>query len=211
MNKSCRSFAFLLLAMVALPVTTWAQQRVLIVPREGSIALDYMIEHEVLVIRDVLNDAGYAVDIATRSGNPMRGTTMNLDPVLKVSEVNLSLFTGVILACMAAGSVGSWDASADEINLVTQAVRKGLLVGAQASALITLAEAGLLDGKDYCYYKDVSYYPGFKKGNWKGLGVIQDGLLITSSSCPYVPVEYGQKMKDYTAEFAAAFAKALGK
>jgi transcriptional regulator GlxA family with amidase domain len=111
---------------------------------------------------------------------------------------------------MAVGGVGSWHASPEEIKFVADASSMGMLIGAQASALITLAEAGILDGKNYCYYKDATYYRGFDKGNWKGRGVIRDGQLITSSSCPYVPLEYGKAMKDYTAEFADALVTALG-
>jgi putative intracellular protease/amidase len=190
----------------------WGQQgpkRVLIVPREGSIAPDLMIKREVLVIKQILTQAGYDVEVATVSGKPIRGKDQILEANAKVGDVDLSRYSGLVLACMAAGSIGEWHASQDEKSLATDAAQRGMLVGAQASALITLAEAGLLDGKHYCYYKNPGHTEGFVNGQYSGLGVIRDGILITSSSCPYVPVQYGPRMKDYTSQFAADFVRAL--
>ena len=45
---------------------------------------------------------------------------------------------------------------------------------------LTLARAGLLDGKRYAYG-----YATIEEGIYSGTGVVQDGLVITSGTCPY--------------------------
>ncbi len=65
-------------------------------------------------------------------------------------------------------------------------------------------------GRNTASMSTPSRFSGFEKGIYSGLGVIRDGQLLTSSSCPFITVEYGPRMKDYTAQFAAAFVEALG-
>ena len=40
-------------------------RRVLLIPREGSIDLEYMITHELQVMKSMLEDAGFEVVVAT--------------------------------------------------------------------------------------------------------------------------------------------------
>jgi len=209
--KAARSLVLALASLCFAQVVS-AQQNglVLLVPREQTLASDFMIEKELGVIATTLNQAGYGTEVATLSGRAIKGQRLSVPADLKIAEVDLSRYKAVVLACMAAGPVDAWHASMDEMELVRKAEGAGLLVAAQSSALITLAEAGLLDGRKFCYYLGPSLLnASFSRGIHSGLGVVQDGNIICSSSCPYVPVEYGIKWKDYTPQFAAAIVSAL--
>jgi putative intracellular protease/amidase len=183
-------------------------KRVLFVPR-GARASDYMIEKEAFVIINGMKDAGFTVEVATLSGTDIEGTKLKVNADLKISDVDVSKYDAIVLACMAQGPIGSWHSSEDERNLVRAAASKGILIAAQSSSIITLAEAGLLDGKKYGYYKNKSTYSALQKAEYAGVGVFRDGQIITSSSCPQVPVEINAKMKDLTVDYVQAITQAL--
>ena len=79
---------------------------------------------------------------------------------------------------MAAGAPGVIDLEA--IEMVKEAAAQGKPVAAQYGSVFTLARAGLLDGKRYAYG-----YATIEEGIYSGTGVVQDGLVITSGTCPY--------------------------
>src|SRR4030042_1568452 len=79
-------------------------RKVLMVPREGySTDLDLMIKMEVGVMNVLLKGAGFEVDIATTSGQTILGPTQKIEKVLRLSEVNVNDYVGIIMACMAVG------------------------------------------------------------------------------------------------------------
>ena len=74
--------ASILLASLSLPVVALAQAgesaKVFMFVRDGSRDLDLMLEKEVGVMRSMLEQAGYTVDVATATGEAMTGETMTL-------------------------------------------------------------------------------------------------------------------------------------
>ena len=66
---------------------------------------------------------------------------------------------------------------------------QGKPVAAQVGGVVTLAAAEVLNGKQFAFLEDPgAYMPG---GIYKGTGVVQDGNIITSGTCPYMAKDDG--------------------
>jgi hypothetical protein len=67
-------------------------------------------------------------------------------------------------------------------------------MAAQTLSVADFAKAGVLVDKEYAFTidPDVNEYPDFKGGTYRGEGVIQDGNIITSGTCPWKTREYGK-------------------
>ncbi len=162
--------------------------KVLLFIRKGtSENVEFMLKEEVGVMTSMLEEAGFEVIVATASGEPIKAQTTELIPDLKLADVKVNDYVGIIMPCMAKGAVPSWHASPQEISLVKEAVAQGKPIAAQQGAIIILAEAGVLVSKKYTYYFDPEWgNNSFVGAIYSGVGVIQDGNIITSSNCPYL-------------------------
>jgi len=66
--------------------------------REGySQDLDLMIKMEVGVMTLLLKNAGFDVDIATTSGYPIIGPTQKIEKLMRLTEINLDNYVGIIM------------------------------------------------------------------------------------------------------------------
>jgi len=162
--------------------------KVLLFIRKGtSHRIELMLKEEVGVMTSMLEEAGFEVIVATASGEPIKAQTREFIPDLKLADVKVNDYVGIIMPCMAKGAVPSWHASPQEISLVKEAVAQGKPIAAQQGPIIILAEAGVLVGKKYTYYFDPEWgNNSFVGAIYSGVGVIQDGNIITSSNCPYL-------------------------
>jgi len=214
-------FAFTVILLMAVTCVTsqvFAQStgKVLMIPREGySTDLDLMLKMEVGVMTTLLKQAGFQVDVATMSGQPILGPTQKIDQVLRLSEVDLGNYAGIIMPCMAVGMFPGPPVSAEAVALVKKAVQDGKPVAAASNASSILAEAGLLKGKKYAYFQD-PLTPGatikrtdlrYEGGIYSGDGVVQDGNIITSGVCPILERVYGKQ--NGTVELTRAFITSL--
>ena len=164
-----------------------AKLKVLLVPREGGHYEDYVIIEEPVVMKAMLEQAGFKVIVATISGANVEGQNYNLNTDKKLSDVNVKDYAGIIMACMAVGQ-SEWHARPDEISLVQEAVAHDILIAAQQGSVIILAEAGVLAGKKYSYgeYGGMPYInKSFDDAIYSGTDVVQDGNIITSSYNPW--------------------------
>jgi hypothetical protein len=65
-----------------------SDRKVLMFLREGySYDLDLMLKMEVGTMTMLLNKAGFQVDVATYSGQPVAGKTAKIEKVMKLSEI----------------------------------------------------------------------------------------------------------------------------
>ena len=187
----------LVLASYLLPNEAFGQmgQKVLMIPREGfSQDIDLMLTKEVGVMTAILKDAGFEVVVATRSGQPIIGSTSTLKPDKRLDQIDLNDYVGVVLPCMAVGGIPGPPIAPETIAIVQQAVELGKPVAAQMGSVVILAHAGVLKGKKYTFPADPTMAsPGnpvtdtkFVDAVYSGKGVIQDGVIITSGVCPYV-------------------------
>jgi putative intracellular protease/amidase len=192
-------------------------KKVLMIPREGySADLDLMLKMEVGVMNILLKGAGFQVDIATPSGQPILGQTEKIEKVMRLSEIKPDDYVGVIMPCMAVGWFPGPAVSSETVSIVKKALADGKPVAASANASIILAEAGLLKGKKYAYFRD----PLTTDANWKrtdlryeggiysGDGVVQDGKIISSGVCPIL--ERGSGKQNGTVQLTRTFIAAIG-
>ena len=130
-------------------------RKILMIPREGySTDLDLMIKMEVGVMTILFKGAGFEVDIASTSGQPILGPTQKIEKVSRLSEINLNDYVGIIMPCMAVGMYPGPPVSPQTVALVKRALAEGKPVAAAANSSIILAEAGVLKGKRYTYITD---------------------------------------------------------
>lgn len=191
--------------------------KVLMIPREGkSTNLDLMLSKEVGVMTEKLQKAGFKVVVARASAQPLEGVVHKLNFDLKLADVNIDHYVGVILPCMAVGFFPGPPVSPEAVSIVKQAVAKRKPVAAPAGSVYVLAEAGILKGKRYAFVDDQSNPrppnpkdPRFEGAIYGGPGVVQDGYIITSAVCPNIESRVG--MRDCTSEITKAFIAMLSK
>ena len=169
--------------------------KVLMIPREGySQDIQLMLEKEVGTMRRIIMTAGFKVIVATASGMRIVSPGMDLEPDLKLVDVKLSDYVGVIMPCMAVGGIPGPPVAPEAVTIVKQAVAEGKPVAAQFGSVIILARAGVLKGKKYSFLDDPlkpTWYrkqtdPSFEGGIYGGRDVVEDGNIITSTICPYL-------------------------
>ena len=179
--------------------------KVLLFIRDGSADLEYMLTKEVFVMKKMLEQSGFEVTVATVFGEPISTDSVNLEPNLKLGDVNTADYAGLILPCMAAGLYIAPEA----VAMVKKAAAEGKPVAAQLFSVVTLAEAGVLVGKKYALLSevDVNRYPVFKGSFYSGTGVIQDGNIITSGVCPFIARR--REIQDGTEELTRALIDAI--
>jgi len=183
--------------------------KVLLFIRKGTSGdVAFMLKEEVGVMTSMLEEAGFEVIVATASGEPIKAQTTELIPDLRLADVKVNDYVGIIMPCMAKGSVAYGShASPEEISLVKEAVAQGKPVAAQRGAIIILAEAGALVGKKYTYDRDLQLLDSFAGAIYSGKGVIQDGNIITSTNCPYMARYY--RRDDGTSELTEIFIETI--
>jgi putative intracellular protease/amidase len=174
--------------------------KVLMIPREGhSQDLDLMIKEEVGVMIELLKNAGFDVDIATISGQPILGSSQKIENVIKLREVNVTNYAGVIMPCMAVGLFPGPLVDPEAVAMVRKVLSDGKPVAAALGSINVLAEAGVLKGKKYSYFRDPLKTdarwgltdPRFSGAIYIGPGTTQDGNIITCGVCPYTEKSYG--------------------
>ena len=222
-EKKMKSLFFMvaiLLGLVMINTTAKAQSisKVLLIPREGESANpDVMLKKEVGVMNDMLRKAGFKVVVANVSGQPIEGIMKALKPDLKLSEVKVDDYVGIILPCMAVGLLPGPPVSPVAVTIVKQAVEKGKPVAAALGSVYILAEAGVLKGRHYAFADDpLIELPRIRKKDlrfegaiYSGLGVVRDRGIITSGVCPATEGWLGRP--DCTPELTAAFIAELGR
>jgi len=163
--------------------------KILLFITDGSPELEFMLTREVLVMKQMIEESGFKVDIATVSGVPISVGSVKLDTVLMLADVNTDEYSGFLLPCM---GVDKKDVPG-MVAIVKKAVEAGKPVAAQFGGIEYLAKAGVLRGKKYSYgvEVDLDAAPDFKGGIYSGTGIVQDGNIITSGVCPLFSREEG--------------------
>ncbi len=192
-------------------------RKILMIPREGySHELDLMIKMEVGVMNILLKRAGFEVDIATTSGSPILGPTQKIEKVMRLTDINLDNYGGIIMPCMAVGAFPGPPVSQEAIVLIKKALSDGKPVAANQGSVIILAEAGVLKGKKYAFPRDPLKTtetwkrtdPRFADAIYSGPGVVQDGKIITSGVCPSIEMQFA--MPSGTIELTKNLIAAIG-
>jgi putative intracellular protease/amidase len=156
-----------------------SKPKVLLVLREKSTAVDLMLSREVGVMIAALKAAGFAVVVASASGRPIGRSLSKIEPDLKLAEVRVGDYVGLLLPSMAVGLTAP--VSAELIRIVRRAAALKIPLAAQHGSVVVLHRAGLLKKKKYAFQRRL-----FDEGEYRGPGVVRDGDLITSGTCPFL-------------------------
>jgi putative intracellular protease/amidase len=185
------SIAAVVVALVMLSSAV-AQQRskVLMIVNEGkSSDLELMLTQEVGVMRSLLQQAGFDVVVSTASGQPLAAGAAQLKPDLRLSDVRVADYVGVIMPCMATGGA---PLPSEGSALIKAVVAAGKPLAAQTGSVSLLATAGVLSGRKYAIAKGwTTTHPELKDAVYSGDGIVQDGRIITSGICPYTAKQQG--------------------
>ena len=206
-----RSCWLLLAAALSLliPMTAAAAEngRVFMFVRDGSRDLDLMLSEEVNVMKQMLEGAGYRVDVATTDDQPLVGRTETLTPTVTLAEVDIEHYDGVILPCMAPAPGTPFSDVA--LNLLRRAVAADLPIAASRGSVGAVALAGGLIGHSYSYAGpvDLEARPEFSGASYMGTGFTLDGNLATAGICPLAARSLSEP--DGTTDLTRAFLQAL--
>lgn len=177
--------------------------------RDGSRDLNLMLSEEVGVMQQMLEDAGYSVDIATSTGEAMIADSVTLTPTIALADVDVSSYAGVILPCMAPARGFGVPEAVDEI--MRQAVQRGMPIAASRGSVETLAQAGGITDRRYAFASavDIDKRPEFAGGDFQGIGVVRDGNISTAGICPLASRSLGEAdgTVDLMHEFIASLAE----
>lgn len=175
---------------------------------DGSRDLELMLTEEVGLMREMLEDAGFSVDIATTDNKVLEAGGATLEPTIALENVYAANYAGIILPCMAPAP-GSHSTPDAVTAIVEQAVALGRPVAASRGSVATLARAGALVGKQYAYAGpvDLSKRPEFAGGEYQGIGVVRDGMISTAGICPLAARSTGEP--DGTEELTEYFIATL--
>ena len=125
----------------------------------------------------LLKDAGYTVHIASPSGQPFIGSKFTVRTELKLSEVVVEKYDGIIMACMSVGMPGP--IPTETVDIVRKANSLGIPIAAQDANAYILSAAKLLNNVKYAFFSAI-----FPEGVYAGVGSICDKKIITSSGDP---------------------------
>ncbi|MBI5302037.1 MAG: DJ-1/PfpI family protein [Chloroflexi bacterium] len=178
------SLAKIQAAMAAAQAKTAPPKKILLIlASEKSEDMELVLTKEVGVMVSTLEKASYKVVVASASGQPLVGSATTLKPDLKLADVQVDDYAGVIVPCLAPIS-SEFKVPPDAAEIVKKAVAQGKPVAAQLTGVFTLAAAGVLNGKQFAINPGYENYIPKAGGIFKGAGVVQDGNIVTSGTCP---------------------------
>jgi putative intracellular protease/amidase len=182
---------------------------VLLFITDGSRDLELMITKEVTVMKEILENSDFRVEIASISGEEFITDSVVIKPDLKLSEVNIADYEGFIFPCMAPPWDKMYNLDPEVVSFVKKIAETQAPMAAQTLSVADFARAGVLAGKKYAFTidPDLSEYPDFKDGIYSGEGVVRDGRIVTSGTCPWKTREYGKP--DGTEELTRLFIEAV--
>lgn len=192
------------LFMVFCYQTSSQNPKVLMFIQDNSMDLGFMLTNEVGKMKQILEKSGLDVVIASISGEVMKAASVTVTPDIKLSKVNINDYSGFIFPCMA---VNDTIVTSEEKSFVKKVVNEGKPIAAQNGGVLILASAGVLNGKKYALEGEFKGLPEFKSAIYIGTGVVRDGNIITSGTCPMMAKETGRK--DGTEELTQKLVQAI--
>jgi putative intracellular protease/amidase len=182
----------LLMAIVIILSSFKAENpKVLMFIQDNSYDPAYMLKNEAGLMKQILEQSGFTVEIATISGEELKTDSISVRPNFRLREVNLSNYVGFIIPCMATEDTVI---SAEEKRFVKSIAEADKPLAAETGAVLILAKAGILKGKKYAFVESYvnQYKSDFEDAIFSGEGVIRDGNIMTSAICPMQTKMYGK-------------------
>ena len=201
-------YVFLLISTLFISCGT-DTPKVLLFITDGSRDLELMLTKEVVVMKELLEQSNFEVVITTLSGKTISVDSIVIEPDLKLKDVRIADYSGFIFPCMAPPWEKINNLDPEVVAFIKKISTEGKPLAAQTLSVADFAKAGVLVGKKYAFTiePDVNEYPDFKGGIYSGEGVVQDGNIITSGTCPWKTREY--EKPDGTRELTQLLVKAI--
>ncbi|HLO60535.1 MAG TPA: DJ-1/PfpI family protein [Bacteroidales bacterium] len=180
--------------------------KVLMFIQDNSYDTGYMLKNEAGLMKQILQESGFTVEIATLSGELLNSDSISIQPDLKLSEANVKNYAGFIIPCMAAKDTVI---TPEERRFVKSITEQNKPLAAETGAVLILAKAGLLKGKKYAFVESYvnQWKTDFEGAIFSGEGVIRDGNIMTSGICPMQTKMYGKA--NGTAELTKMLVEAM--
>ena len=168
--------------------------KVLLFITDGSRDLELMLTEEVMLMKEMLEQVNLEVVITTISCEPIAAGSVRIDPDLRFGDVNIADYSGFIFPCMAPPVESISNLNPDVVSFIKRISGEGKPLAAQTFSVVLLADAGLLVNKKFAFTfePDLEMLPGFSGGIYSGEGVVQDGNIITSGTCPWKTKAFGK-------------------
>ena len=184
--------------------------KVLLFITDGSRDLKLMLTQEVVVMKDMLEQSNFDVTISTLSCEPISVDSLIIKPDLKLADVHIHDYSGFIFPCMAPPWQKIYNKNQEVVAFIKKVSTLGKPMGAQTLSVADFAKAGILVNRKYAFTinPDLDEYPEFKGGIYSGEGVVQDGHIITSGTCPWKARAYGAP--DGTRKLTQLLIEAMG-
>lgn len=158
------------------------------------IAKDGFRDEEFREPKRILEKAGYTVDVASSSKGTCKGMLgATAQANLTINDISEKNYDGIIFI----GGVGAkeyWDNKTAH-KLVKDFYQAQKLVGAICIAPVTLANAGILKGKEATAYPSVKEDLEVKGATYKPANCVVSDKVVTASG-PEAAVEFGKKILD---------------
>ena len=153
-------------------------------------------DEELLVPKEVLETEGHTVKIASMTRGKASGAKgLVIDPHMAVYEANPEFFDAIIIV----GGPGAHALAEREevLELVRQMNGKGRVVAAICVGPLTLANAGVLAGKEATVFPDRESIRRLRDSgaSYRTGPVVQDGNVITADG-PHSAGEFGRAVAD---------------
>ncbi|MGE5401639.1 MAG: DJ-1/PfpI family protein [Ignavibacteriales bacterium] len=165
--------------------------KVLLIARDSSLMLEFMLKNEVSVMISMLKEAGYNVVVASISGKTLKAGSETLTPDLKLADVKVEDYAGFVIPGMASEDFDPKTNEPEAVEIVKKAAALGKPIAAQLSGVGILGAAGVLKGKMFAM--DPVLKDMVPDGIYMGSGVVQDGNIVTSGTCPWMAEMSGRK------------------
>ena len=204
-----KKLILLLLSIILFASCDTDNPKILLFITDDSRDLELMLTKEVIVMKEKLEQSGFKVAIASLSGEPFSVDSIVVKPHLKLRDVIISDYYGYIFPCMAPPWEKIYDSNSEVVAFIKKASMEGKPMASQTLSVADFAKAGVLVDRKYAFTlePDVKEYPEFQGSIYSGEGVIKDGNIITSGTCPWKSREYG--LEDGTRELTQLFIDAL--
>lgn len=147
-------------------------------------------DEELILPKNILESAGFEVILASSSLSPAEGMLgTKIKPDILIQDVKIEDFEAVILVG-GAGAKEYWDNSTVH-GIAIQAENANKIIGAICIAPVTLARAGILEGRKATVWQGVAGELKSRGVNYTGNTVEIDKNIITADG-PEAAEEFGE-------------------
>jgi len=138
---------------------------------------------ETFTFIDLLRRAKIKVDLVSINELTVKsGAGINIILDLKIKDISLDDYD--LLFLPGGAGVKALDDSKEVKEAVLDFNKKGKLISAICAAPLILGKLGLLDSKNFTCYPSFEEFA--KKGNYKEVGVVEDGNIITGRGIGFI-------------------------